>query len=726
MKPSFSTIVGVASVVLCTCLKNMHVFGDMIDVIEPTMISPQECASGCMDWNDAPAVVWKDGKVPSDAGTYCAQPGAVVNSYPYGAWCYCSKAEPPKPPTPAAYYGTITDVDGYVTNGPLGLNLNTNGSAEFLWTWDHNSDGAKCVDADMAPYKWTEYPNGTVTATGNYYWFNGTASKNSAGERTYSGDLLNTNNAYCGAWNVLAGAPPQQPECKAGTSGYCTSPLSIPQQINIQIAAPDTVVISFVTFEPEGIAPADPPSVSIGTSTTNLKTVHGVTHKHETKPASGPVRTLYMHFISVSALLPRTTYLYSVKSGGANAVSSNVTSFRAPYSDGVTKIDIFGDMGIYNWNNMEWLEKDCASGTSADLIVHMGDHAYNEGENSELRADAYMQAYQPVLSQCPWMPIVGNHEYYSGTELSRYLDSTWEGWGTIPGGPSKSTSLGFLLGVGTHHGAATQGSTPSNTSRYFSVDFGLVHLIALDFNVYYGDDPCGQPCMDAQLKFLKEDLEKANANRDKVPWIIAMAHYPVYCTGCAGNGVKSSGSEGVSAEFYASSEAEYYGNLNQSASDEYTKSREKATNTTKPFKSLRGASDNLVADIQPIIQKYGLDFFLAGHWHYYESLWPGVTGTDECPACLQPTQKDFMNPKGTIHITTGNGGPPGKDNFREHCPGEGDCGSIAATRKQTTDYGYGQLIFHNATHAEFTQFENNNGTVFDNFMVTQEKHGPFV
>ena len=64
----------------------------------------------------------------------------------------------------------------------------------------------------------------------------------------------------------------------------------------------------------------------------------------------------------------------------AKPVPSPVTSFRAPYADGETRVDIFGDMGIYDWNNMEWLMKDTqgpdAASTSADLIVHMGDHAY--------------------------------------------------------------------------------------------------------------------------------------------------------------------------------------------------------------------------------------------------------------------------------------------------------------------------------------------------------------
>jgi hypothetical protein len=423
---------------------------------------------------------------------------------------------------------------------------------------------------------------------------------------------------------------------------------------------------------------------------------------------------------------------------------------------------------------MEWLQKDCATGTDADMIVHMGDHAYNEGDEDERRADAYMAGYQPVLSQCPWLPIVGNHEFFE-TQISRYLNSTWQGWGPIPGGDvpgsragagagasagastsastskegqrvdhhqsrissddhngKSSSALGSLLSIGNHHAAGTHGSTPSHSSRYFSTDFGLVHLIALDFNLYYGEDPCGEPCKQAQLKWFEQDLAAANKNRDAVPWVFAMAHFPVFCTGCGANF--------VSAAYYASDDAEYYGNCNITAGAAFDAAAAAASahahlgsgaqnrsSSEDPQQSQRlgGASDNLISDFAPLLEQYGVDVFIAGHWHYYESLWPGKTGTDTCKVCLQPLAKDFNNPRGTVHITSGNGGPPGKDNFREHCPGS-DCGSIPATRKQTTDYGYGRIVVHNASVLEFTQYQNADQSVFDHFVVTQNNHGPFV
>ena len=99
-------------------------------------------------------------------------------------------------------------------------------------------------------------------------------------------------------------------------------------------------------------------------------------------------------------------------------------------------------------------------------------------------------------------------------------------------------------------------------------------------------------------------------------------------------------------------------------------------------------------------------------------------GSESCLACLQPLQKDFVNPKGTVHITTGNGGPPGLDSFREHCPGE-DCEKIAATRLQSLAFGYGRLVAYNATTLEWTQFNNSDNSVVDNFVIEANSHGPF-
>jgi hypothetical protein len=305
--------------------------------------------------------------------------------------------------------------------------------------------------------------------------------------------------------------------CVGETTGQlemCTSGKGIPEQVNVQIASGSSVVLSFVTFEDK--EPTEPPIAKLTAEGGHEMTVKGVTHKHVTvgctagsipapKPKGGappppPIpqdcRVYYMHFIQVKDMKPRLNYTYTVQSGAAGATVSKKFSFRAPYSEGVTKIALYGDMGVYTWNNMQNLYEDVVLNETSDLIIQAGDHCYNEGDSDEMRADAYMQAFEQTLANAPWMPIVGNHEFYAGTNLTRYLDSTWDEWGPLEstvehewggedglsGATSATSALGAMLSAGNHHGPGVHGSVPSKSSRYFSVDFGLTHLVGLSLN----------------------------------------------------------------------------------------------------------------------------------------------------------------------------------------------------------------------------------------------------
>jgi hypothetical protein len=70
-------------------------------------------------------------------------------------------------------------------------------------------------------------------------------------------------------------------------------------------------------------------------------------------------------------------------------------------------------MGVCLHNNMQNLFADCKQG-KIDAIVHMGDHCYDLGMGDDLHGDVYMNAFQPVLAECPWLPVIGNHESTKG------------------------------------------------------------------------------------------------------------------------------------------------------------------------------------------------------------------------------------------------------------------------------------------------------------------------
>ena len=94
-----------------------------------------------------------------------------------------------------------------------------------------------------------------------------------------------------------------------------------------------------------------------------------------------------------------------------------------------------------------------------------------------------MNAYQPILSQLPWLAIVGNHEYYDGGHFMRFLEQMGgvamgrpaAVAGLTPAEPHRTTassSLGLMLSAGGAMGGGSHGTTPSNTSRFYSVDVG--------------------------------------------------------------------------------------------------------------------------------------------------------------------------------------------------------------------------------------------------------------
>ena len=421
-----------------------------------------------------------------------------------------------------------------------------------------------------------------------------------------------------------------------GNLSLCTSGFGIPEQVNVQVASGDTVVIGWVTFEHE--APAAPPVVSV----VGGAEVTGVTHIHVPcsvgsacvgAPYDRP--PYYMHFVRLSSLKQRTRYTFKVKSGGARAVWSGNFTFRSPYTaeDGQpTRIALYGDMGVYTWNNMQNLYEETTLNETADLIVHAGDHCYNEGDDDERRADAYMQAFEKVTANSLWMPIVGNHEFYAGTNLSRYLDQTWEKWGPIPGGnewgpeeglsggTSATSALGALLSAQNHHAAGVHGRVPSRSSRYFSVDFGLTHLVALSLNGYNGVDLCTDECNQAQLAWLEQDL--ATVDRTKTPWVIAMSHYPMYL-GAEPQGKELSKQEAADAaqgtgkfateDWWSTEKCEYEGH-SKSCVDTLKDQSSSHRGDEKQAKTLASSANE---DLEPLFMKYGVDIYWAGHIHFY-------------------------------------------------------------------------------------------------------------
>ena len=93
-----------------------------------------------------------------------------------------------------------------------------------------------------------------------------------------------------------------------------------------------------------------------------------------------------MHYIKF-VVIPGQSYRYKVKGGSAAAAWSDEFEFRAPANTttglgAVTRLATYGDSGHSHYNNMGNLKDDAAAGL-IDVVVHMGDHAYDLGNAND-------------------------------------------------------------------------------------------------------------------------------------------------------------------------------------------------------------------------------------------------------------------------------------------------------------------------------------------------------
>merc|ERR1711998_381080 len=119
--------------------------------------------------------------------------------------------------------------------------------------------------------------------------------------------------------------------CEGGGQQYCTPPLNTPEQINLQVASPQVVVVGFVTYESE--ASALPPQALFGPSENEMASLTGVTHSYSPPGRNGNGSSqvgfnmpYQMHYIRFN-VTGGSNYVYKVKSGAEGALWSDLFKF---------------------------------------------------------------------------------------------------------------------------------------------------------------------------------------------------------------------------------------------------------------------------------------------------------------------------------------------------------------------------------------------------------------
>ncbi|CAD6186683.1 unnamed protein product [Caenorhabditis auriculariae] len=255
---------------------------------------------------------------------------------------------------------------------------------------------------------------------------------------------------------------------------------------------PTEMIVSWTTLRP---LPGIVPYVNYGTSPSHLS--EKVRASTVTWTDGGELkRVRYTHRAFLKYLHPGARYYYSA--GSANEMS-RVFSFFQPDGTRPLRAAVYGDVSLVNGFSIGPLV-EAVKNAEFDLIIHLGDFAYDLGKENGSKGDAFMNALEPIMAEVPYMTIAGNHE--SEQNFLHY-----ENRFTMP-------FNGFY-----------------QDNQFWSITIGVLHMIGISTEYYLTGRTYE---VQTQYEWLKNDLQ---TNRGK--WNVVFMHRPLYCSskspsGCNG------------------------------------------------------------------------------------------------------------------------------------------------------------------------------------------------
>eukprot|EP00064_Thunnus_orientalis_P003392 superscaffoldBa00000274_g3401 len=191
-------------------------------------------------------------------------------------------------------------------------------------------------------------------------------------------------------------------------------------------------------------------------------------------------RKMYIHRVTLTGLKPAATYVYHC---GSDVGWSDVFSFTA-LNDSTSfspRFALYGDLGNENPQSLARLQKETQLGMY-DVILHIGDFAYDMHEDNARIGDEFMRQIQSIAAYVPYMTCPGNHE-------STYNFSNYRNRFSMPG---------------------------QTESLWYSWNLGSAHIISLSTEVYFYLE-FGKDLLFKQYEWLKKDLEVRLGRKDIKP-----------------------------------------------------------------------------------------------------------------------------------------------------------------------------------------------------------------
>lgn len=222
------------------------------------------------------------------------------------------------------------------------------------------------------------------------------------------------------------------------------------------------------------------------------------------------------HNAALTGLSPNTKYYYSIETSSGAVLERTLDNyFITPPNVGTEKKTRIWAMGCFGSGKLpqrmvqeSFLEQ--IRNDYVDMFLQMGDLAYANANETDFQKN-YFEPYQTyrTMKQTPIYPSLGNHEY-----------------GSVNYDYNNLTGLTYynIFDLFTN---AEAGGLPSTTERYYSFNYGNIHVVSID---PYGKEATTNKRVwqygSTQRDWLKRDLL---ANTQK--WTIVLVHSAPYSKG---------------------------------------------------------------------------------------------------------------------------------------------------------------------------------------------------
>ena len=211
------------------------------------------------------------------------------------------------------------------------------------------------------------------------------------------------------------------------------------------------------------------------------------------------------HILFIDSLAPQTKYFYQVKTTTDTLLfpdsSIYFKTYPTPGEETPLTAWILGDCGTGNNNarNVRNAYYNYIGDQHTDMVLFLGDNAYNDGTDTEYQTALFQNMYEQKLRNSVTWSCLGNHDGNSA---------------------NSNTQTGPYYNIFTFPKEGECGGVASGTEAYYSYDFGNIHFLVLDS--HESDRSVGG----AMYDWCEEDLMNTMAK-----WIIAYWHHPAYSKG---------------------------------------------------------------------------------------------------------------------------------------------------------------------------------------------------